>query len=109
VACGETLSSNLERYDRYAEENGTCGIFQLPDGVVVRHHRKEWIEELTGSFSQLEFEPFEVTTMNNNRSAAFQYLVRTGAVALVGQGYGVVALFTLNALIYAFPMKPLSG
>ncbi len=50
--------------------------FELPEGVVVRHHRKEWIEELTGSFAQLEFEPFEVTTMNGNKSAAFQYLGR---------------------------------
>jgi ketopantoate reductase len=67
---------NLERYDRYAEEYGTCGIFKLPEGAVVRHHREEWIEELTGSFGQLEFEPFEVTTMNGNKSAAFQYLGR---------------------------------
>ena len=67
---------NLERYDRYAEEYGTRGIFKLPEGAVVRHHRKEWIEELTGSFGQLEFEPFEVTTMNSNKSAAFQYLGR---------------------------------
>jgi SAM-dependent methyltransferase len=52
---------NLERYDRYAEQYGTFGIFELPDGAVVRHHRKEWIEELTGSFGQLEFEPFEVS------------------------------------------------
>jgi SAM-dependent methyltransferase len=67
---------NLERYDRYAEQYGTFGIFELPDGAVVRHHRKGWIEELTGSFGQLEFEPFEVTTMNRNKSAAFQYLGR---------------------------------
>jgi SAM-dependent methyltransferase len=67
---------NLERYDRYAGEYGTYGIFQLPEGVVVRHHRKEWIEELTGSFGQLEFEPFEVKTMNGNKSQAFQYLCR---------------------------------
>jgi SAM-dependent methyltransferase len=67
---------NLERYDRYAGKYGIYGIFELPEGVVVRHHRKEWIEELTGSFGQIEFEPFEVTTMNNNKSAAFQYLCR---------------------------------
>jgi SAM-dependent methyltransferase len=67
---------NLERYDRYAEKYGTYGIFELPEGVVVRHHRKEWIEELTASFGQLEFEPFEVITMNSNKSAAFQYLGR---------------------------------
>jgi SAM-dependent methyltransferase len=67
---------NLERYDRYAEKYGTYGIFELPECVVVRHHRKEWIEELTASFGQLEFEPFEVITMNSNKSAAFQYLGR---------------------------------
>jgi SAM-dependent methyltransferase len=67
---------NLERYDRYAEEYGTYGIFELPEGVVMRHHQKGWIEELTGSFGQLEFELFEVTTMNSNKSAAFQYLGR---------------------------------
>ena len=70
---------NLERYDRYAGEYGTYGIygiFELTEGVVVRHHRKEWIEELTGSFDHLEFEPFEVRTMNGNKSEAFQYLCR---------------------------------
>ena len=36
---------NLERYDRYAEEYGTYGIFELPDGAAVRHHQKEWIED----------------------------------------------------------------
>jgi len=68
---------NLERYDRYAEEYGTYGVFKLPEGVVMRHHSKEWIEMLTGSFHPLEFEAFEATTMNGNKSAAFQYLSRS--------------------------------
>lgn len=68
---------NRERYERFAEEYGTYGIFELPEGVIVRHHRKEWIEELTSCFEQLEYEPFDVATMNRNRSAAFQYLGRT--------------------------------
>jgi SAM-dependent methyltransferase len=67
---------NLERYDRCAARYGTYGIFDLPDGVVVRHHQKEWIEELTAPFSQLESETFEATTMNGHKSAAFQYLGR---------------------------------
>jgi SAM-dependent methyltransferase len=67
---------NLERYDRYAGEYGTYGTFELTEGVVVRHHRKEWIEELTRSFDQLEFETFEVRTMNGNKSEAFQCLCR---------------------------------
>ena len=65
---------NRERYERDAEVYGTFGVFELPEGVVVRHHRKEWIEELTGSFAQLEYQPFRVITMNGNTSAAFQYL-----------------------------------
>jgi SAM-dependent methyltransferase len=67
---------NRERYERYSEVYGTYGVFELPEGVVVRHHRREWIEELAASFARLEYEPFSVITMNGNASAAFQYLGR---------------------------------
>lgn len=67
---------NRERYERFAEVCGTYGIFELPEGVTVRHHSREWIEELTSSFEQLEYEPFQVVTMNGNASSAFQYLGR---------------------------------
>ena len=67
---------NRERYERFAETHGCYGVFELPEGVVVRHHRKKWIEEITSPFQQLEYAPFEVTTMNGNASAAFQYLGR---------------------------------
>jgi SAM-dependent methyltransferase len=67
---------NRERYEQYAEAYGCYGVFKLPEGVVVRHHEREWIEEITSSFQQLEYEPFTVTTMNGNASAAFQYLGR---------------------------------
>ena len=48
----------------------------------MRHHQQEWIEDLTTttSFDQLEFETFEATTMNGNKSAAFQYLGRSGTI-----------------------------
>jgi len=65
---------NRERYQRYAEVYQCYGVFELPEGVVVRHHRREWIQELTSLFSQLRYEPFSVTTMNGNQSSAFQYL-----------------------------------
>jgi SAM-dependent methyltransferase len=67
---------NRERYEQYAETYGCYGVFELPEGVVVRHHEREWIKEITSSFRQLEYEPFTVTTMNGNQSAAFQYLGR---------------------------------
>jgi SAM-dependent methyltransferase len=70
---------NRERYQQYAGSYKCYGVFELPEGVVVRHHRKEWIEEITGPFQQLEYEPFTVTTMNGNASAAFQYLGRKQA------------------------------
>jgi SAM-dependent methyltransferase len=67
---------NRERYERDAERFNCYGVFELPEGVIVRHHRKEWIEELTDSFGQIKNEPFTVTTMNGNPSSAFQYLGR---------------------------------
>ena len=69
-----TDERNRERYEKNLEAFGCYGVFALPEGVVVRHHTKEWIEELTGSFQHLEYEPFIVTTMNGNQSTAFQYL-----------------------------------
>ncbi|MBD0369984.1 MAG: methyltransferase domain-containing protein [Pyrinomonadaceae bacterium] len=68
---------NRERYELFADMYGTYGIFELPEGVTVRHHSKEWIEELTAAFEQLEYEPFPVVTMNGNVSSAFQYLGRS--------------------------------
>ncbi len=65
---------NRQRYERDADLYGVFGVFRLPEGVVVRHHSREWIRDLTGSFAELAYEPFSVTTMNGNRSAAFQYL-----------------------------------
>jgi SAM-dependent methyltransferase len=67
---------NLERYRRDAETYNCYGVFKLPEGVVVRHHTKEWIEQVTNPFERLEFETFDAKTMNGNRSAAFQYLGR---------------------------------
>jgi SAM-dependent methyltransferase len=69
---------NRERYEQYASAHGCYGIFELPEGVVVRHHEKEWIDEITCPFEQLKYELFQVTTMNGNLSAAFQYLGRKG-------------------------------
>ncbi len=65
---------NRERYERFRETYDCYGPFQLPEGVVVRHHQSDWIEELTAPFQYVEYAPFKVTTMNENLSNAFQYL-----------------------------------
>jgi SAM-dependent methyltransferase len=71
---------NVERYERDAKRFGVYGIFELPEGVIVRHHQEEWIEAITDRFVRLEYAPFSVTTMNGNPSAAFQYLGRVSAL-----------------------------
>ena len=71
-----TDARNLDRYQQFAEQLGDYGVFRLPEGVVVRHHSEGWIQSITEAFQCLEYEPFTVTTMNGNSSAAFQYLGR---------------------------------
>lgn len=75
---------NRERYESYAQVYGVYGVFELPEGVVVRHHGREWVRELTSSFAELEYEPFSVSTMNGNTSAAFQYLGRRRDIRRAG-------------------------
>jgi len=65
---------NLERYEYYREKYGVYGVFELPDGGVVRHHTKEWIMELLQGFTQLHYTETEFTTMNGNISKGFVYL-----------------------------------
>jgi SAM-dependent methyltransferase len=67
---------NRARYEQYEARFSSYGVFELPEGVVVRHHSEQWIEEITRRYERLEYEPFTVTTMNGNSSSAFQYLGR---------------------------------
>jgi ubiquinone/menaquinone biosynthesis C-methylase UbiE len=67
---------NIDRYQQFANEFGTYGVFRLPEGVAVRHHSAEWIRSITANFTQLKYERFTVRTMNGNQSEAFQYLGR---------------------------------
>jgi SAM-dependent methyltransferase len=69
---------NIDRYECDAVKFDRFGVFQLPEGAIVRHHDRAWIEQLTISFSTLAFEKFTAKTMNGNESAAFQYLGRLG-------------------------------
>jgi SAM-dependent methyltransferase len=67
---------NLERYEKHLQAYKCYGVFELPEGVVVRHHTEEWIAELFSPFERLAQETFTVTTMNGHPSAAFQFLGR---------------------------------
>jgi len=64
---------NQMRYEKYYEKYGCYGVFELEEGVVLRHHSKEWIERLLKPFEDIYFEIQEVKTMNGHKSKIFQY------------------------------------
>jgi len=67
---------NVERYREYEDTYGTYGVFELPEGVVVRHHTKDHILEVTGDFQTVEFQSMIFITMNGNRSNGFYFIGR---------------------------------
>jgi len=67
---------NLGRYDAYKEKYGVYGIFELPEGAIVRHHDQDWISSLLKDFVMVEMVDIEVKTMNGNSSNGFQYIGR---------------------------------
>jgi len=69
----QTDERNLVRYDRDRSKYGTYGIFDLPEGVTVRHHKPEWIAELTSGFKTVALDDIQVRTMNGNPASAFQW------------------------------------
>jgi SAM-dependent methyltransferase len=67
---------NRERYGQSLEKYGTYGVFEVAEGVAVRHHRREWIDELLARWDRLAAADFQVITMNGHKAAAFQWLGR---------------------------------
>lgn len=64
---------NLTRYARDEPKYGMYGVFDLPEGVTVRHHDPKWIETLTRDFETVALDDIEVLTMNGNPANAFQW------------------------------------
>jgi SAM-dependent methyltransferase len=64
---------NKERYVRDEPKYGTYGVFDLPEGVAVRHHDPRWIETLTKDFDSLALDHINIQTMNGNPAKGFQW------------------------------------
>lgn len=67
---------NQQRYQQQVSEFGTYGVFRLPEGAVVRHHSREWIERLTRDFETLDMTEVDALTMNGHEVKALRYLGR---------------------------------
>ena len=59
---------NIERYENFSEKYGAYGVFELPEGAVVRHYTKEYLKDSLSDFEEIVFEEVVYTTMNGNRS-----------------------------------------
>jgi SAM-dependent methyltransferase len=72
----QTDSRNVERYIEAEKKYGVYGVFDLREGVTVRHHDRGWIETLTNGFALLDLKEISVQTMNGNPASAFQWFGR---------------------------------
>ncbi|MDE7177767.1 MAG: class I SAM-dependent methyltransferase [Lachnospiraceae bacterium] len=69
-----TDERNLSRYEKYKETYGIYGVFELPEGAVLRHHDEIWIKQLLKVFSEQEYEHLTFTTMNGHKSNGFYFI-----------------------------------
>jgi SAM-dependent methyltransferase len=76
----QTDARNLERYARDEAKYGLYGVFDLDEGITVRHHHSSWIESLFIGYEVLSAYDVDVLTMNGNPAKVFQRLGRLMAV-----------------------------
>jgi SAM-dependent methyltransferase len=81
----QTDTRNLERYARDASRFGTYGVFELPEGVVVRHHTPARFDELTGEYERIQRRELDILTMNGHSARAVQMLLRRPLASGSGQ------------------------
>jgi len=67
---------NLLRYEEGFAKYGLYGVFDLPEGVTVRHHDLRWIEELLSGYQLVALDEIQVMTMNGHQAAGFQLFGR---------------------------------
>lgn len=69
-----TDERNKQRYLKYKNKYGVYGVFELPEGAVLRHHTTSHIFKLTKDFNELSFKETVYNTMNGHRSNGFFYI-----------------------------------
>ena len=67
---------NRTRYEKYQEKYGIYGIFELPEGALMRHHTEEYSRSLFTDFEEEIYRKTSFITMNGNPSNGFYYFGR---------------------------------
>lgn len=65
---------NLNRYEIYLKKYNTYGVFELPEGAILRHHNLNYIKDLVSEFKKIEFNKVIYATMNGHKSNGFSFL-----------------------------------
>lgn len=65
---------NIKRYEQFKNKYNKYGVFELPEGAIVRHHNIKWVEESLKIFKKNAFEKLIYTTMNGNKSNGYYYI-----------------------------------
>lgn len=71
-----TDDRNITRYQKFENKYGTYGVFELPEGAILRHHSKDWIDGLLADFQRIDYQSLTFITMNGNTSNGFYYFGR---------------------------------
>lgn len=64
---------NRKRYKESENKYGIYGVFELPEGLICRHHNEIWIKKLLSDFEQIDLIDMDIITMNGNKAKGFQY------------------------------------
>ncbi len=65
-----------ERYDDGEQRFGVRGVFELPEGVVLRHFPEADLTRLLAPFEPVRRTSFDAQTMNGHSARAFQFVGR---------------------------------
>ena len=77
----QTDERNVDRYRDGLRRFGTHGVFELDEGVRLRHFEAARIDELLRGFQVVDRREREFVTMNGNRAHGFQILGRLPGAA----------------------------
>lgn len=67
---------NIKRYEEFQEKYGVYGVFELPEGAVLRHHDIKRVQESLKGFAPLVLEKIDYVTMNGHHSKGYYYIGR---------------------------------
>jgi len=67
---------NRERYERFEGKYGCYGVFELEEGVTLRHHTEEHLARLAAPFTTIGRQEFRVETMNGHEARAIRMVIQ---------------------------------